>query len=280
MTVSLCHSDFRSFPANFFCATQTLLSVDPDFPRHGPPHSHTRLPPSLFTFRHLSSSSARIMGVAHSRETSVLTYIQEGTGAGEEDRRWSELPLSAVADIASARALLRATNVPVFGGTVRSLLLAPVAGSGSATGTNASSRTPGASASAATIAIGSKVRLADGFESVSDAALGPLRPGNVGTVLKTRLGGEETSFNVKAANGKTWWYRRNAIRIAAESGPLAIGSKVVLRRGFGAEGDAGGGPLSVGDVGEIIGHDGSSKPWKVKGNAGKTWCVALWLLAS
>ena len=23
MTVSLCHSDFRSFPANFFCATQT-----------------------------------------------------------------------------------------------------------------------------------------------------------------------------------------------------------------------------------------------------------------
>jgi len=123
------------------------------------------------------------------------------------------------------------------------------------------------------------VQLAVGFESISDAGSGPLRPGDVGTVLNTREA-DETSFNVKAASGKTWWYRRSAIRIAVESGPLAVGSKVVLRRGFEAEGDAGGGPLSVGDVGEIIDNDGSSKPWKVKGNAGKTWYVAWWLLAS
>ena len=213
------------------------------------------------------------MGVAHSRETSVIDYIRGGAGAGEEDKQWGALSLSAVGDVARVSDLLRKSSVPVFGGTVRSVLLAADAGDKAAasSGSTHGSSVSGAPTPAAAIIVGSKVQLAIGFESVSDAGSGPLRPGDVGTVVKVRGAGDQTSFNVKGpADGRTWWYRRSAIRIAVETGPLAVGSKVVLRRGYTTEGDAAGGPLSPGDVGEIVANDRSSKPWKVKGNDGTT----------
>ena len=169
-------------------------------------------------------------------------------------------PLSAVSSTKGVRALLNGSSLPVFGGTTPSLLLAssergtPATASGSASGTTTSTPTL-----VRELFVGCKVKPAAGFEDVSDASSGPLSPGDVGTVLKIRTG-EENSYQVKSKTGGCWWYRRRAIRLVPESGPLAVGSRVELRRGFGSLGDASGGVLSPGDIGEIVVNDGSSKP--------------------
>ena len=60
------------------------------------------------------------------------------------------------------------------------------------------------------------MRLAPGYASCSDAADGPLRPGDVG-VLK-RDDGSSKPFHVEAA-GKTWWYDEAAVETADGSVP-------------------------------------------------------------
>ena len=61
-------------------------------------------------------------------------------------------------------------------------------------------------------AIGDLVQLTAGYRSEDDAAEGPLQPGDVG--LETDGGGGKP-FKIKASNdGRTWWYRAEAIEKA------------------------------------------------------------------
>ena len=68
-------------------------------------------------------------------------------------------------DVARVSDLLRKSSVPVFGGTVRSVLLAADAGDKAAasSGSTHGSSVSGAPTSAAAIIVGSKVQLAIGF---------------------------------------------------------------------------------------------------------------------
>jgi len=56
---------------------------------------------------------------------------------------------------------------------------------------------------------GSKVTLASGYSRQSDAKDGPLQPGDVGTVVEDDCSSKP--YQVKADNGKTWWYRADAL---------------------------------------------------------------------
>ena len=69
----------------------------------------------LLVLRFLSVFATGEMGVQHSQEISVLDFIRDGAGAGEEDLRWSALPLSAVSSTKGVRALLNGSSLPVFG---------------------------------------------------------------------------------------------------------------------------------------------------------------------
>ncbi len=51
------------------------------------------------------------------------------------------------------------------------------------------------------------------------AAGGPLRPGDVGIVDKDD--GSEQPFQVRASDGRTWWYRAPALRVAG-SAPVRV----------------------------------------------------------
>ena len=85
-------------------------------------------------------------------------------------------PLSAVSSTKGVRALLNGSSLPVFG-TTPSLLLAssergtPATASGSASGTTTSTPTL-----VRELFVGCKVKLAAGFEDVSDASSGPPQP--------------------------------------------------------------------------------------------------------
>jgi hypothetical protein len=60
--------------------------------------------------------------------------------------------------------------------------------------------------------VGGLVRLAPGFEGCSDAAGGPLKPGDIGT-LRTDDGSSKP-FHVEASDGRKWWYDEKAIEPA------------------------------------------------------------------
>lgn len=202
------------------------------------------------------------MGVSHSQEVSILDYIREEKSSADADDKWSHLSLSTISDVKQAVKLLRRENVPNFGGTMRAQSLEAIDDRMRATRTGASS-----SRAALQMQAGSRVQLAEGWESVSDAQAGPLKPGDIGTITSITA----RTCHVKAPNGSTWWYQLTALRIAHVSGPLGVGCKVVLRKGYETQQDASDGPLSPGQVGEIVSNDGSGKPWKVKSESGKTW---------
>jgi hypothetical protein len=63
-------------------------------------------------------------------------------------------------------------------------------------------------------AVGDKVKLSSSYRSCSDAASGPLNPGDIGTVIKDDKGGKP--FNVKSSGGSTWWYKAGALVIASD----------------------------------------------------------------
>ena len=52
-----------------------------------------------------------------------------------------------------------------------------------------------------------RVQLAEGYESVTDAAGGPLKPGDQGVVIRS-----ERACRVRAPNGQEWWYQREALK--------------------------------------------------------------------
>jgi hypothetical protein len=57
----------------------------------------------------------------------------------------------------------------------------------------------------------------------------------------------------------------------AASGPVTVGSRVVLSPTYASEGDASGGPLKLGDVGTVLVDDNSDKPLQILSSAGTKW---------
>ena len=64
--------------------------------------------------------------------------------------------------------------------------------------------------------MGSRVRLAAGFEAHSDAKDGPLKQGDIGTVRTDD--GSSKPFHVEASDGRKWWYEAGAVELADGSG--------------------------------------------------------------
>ena len=54
---------------------------------------------------------------------------------------------------------------------------------------------------------GAQVKLSDDYADHSDASSGPLKPGDVGTLVK----GSGKRYQVQASDGRTWWYDKAAI---------------------------------------------------------------------
>ena len=61
------------------------------------------------------------------------------------------------------------------------------------------------------LVVGCKVKLSPDFESHSDAAHGPLKPGDIGTLIEDD--GSSTPYRVEF-NGQTWWYMSSALCVA------------------------------------------------------------------
>jgi hypothetical protein len=51
--------------------------------------------------------------------------------------------------------------------------------------------------------------LSDDYAQYDDADEGPLKPGDIGTLLEDD--GSSTPYHVQAASGETWWYKKAAI---------------------------------------------------------------------
>ncbi len=66
--------------------------------------------------------------------------------------------------------------------------------------------------------VGSRVRLAPGFEACSDAKDGPLKVGDVGT-LRTDDHSSKP-FHVESSDGRQWWYDEKAIELV--DGPARV----------------------------------------------------------
>ncbi len=54
-----------------------------------------------------------------------------------------------------------------------------------------------------------QVMLSDDYAQYGDADEGPLKPGDIGTLLEDD--GSSTPYNVQTASGDTWWYKKKAI---------------------------------------------------------------------
>ena len=66
-----------------------------------------------------------------------------------------------------------------------------------------------AAASRVTAALAPQVKLSDDFAEHGDADEGPLSPGDTGTLVEDDGSGKP--YRVRAASGKTWWYKKAAI---------------------------------------------------------------------
>ena len=135
------------------------------------------------------------------------------------------------------------------------------------------------------------VVLAPDYANHSDAAGGPLSPGEIGNIIE--YGGMTgRRFNVRAPAGGTWWYDAEALLTGDNAatqasrvgtgghpaeGPHNVGLRVVLAPDFQTHSDAAGGPLQPGDVGEIIEfrarntHQWRVIPPGVSRDAGRDW---------
>ena len=54
-----------------------------------------------------------------------------------------------------------------------------------------------------------QVTLSDDFAQHDDAAEGPLKPGEFGTLLENDKSSKP--YHVQSASGKSWWYKKQAI---------------------------------------------------------------------
>jgi MoxR-like ATPase len=124
------------------------------------------------------------------------------------------------------------------------------------------------------------VTLSPGYGAHSDAADGPLQPGQAGMIVE--YGGMSgRRFNVRAPDRQTWWYDAEALLVAQGMGPrhggrgLAdeaghpspnqTGIRVRLAADYEVHSDAGDGPLRLGDVGEVLEfRDRETHQWRCK----------------
>ena len=57
--------------------------------------------------------------------------------------------------------------------------------------------------------LGRQVMLSHDYAQYDDADEGPLKPGDIGTLLEND--GSSKPYHVQAGSGKTWWYKKEAI---------------------------------------------------------------------
>ena len=82
----------------------------------------------------------------------------------------------------------------------------------------------------AKIEVGSKVVLTPGYKDCDDAAGGPLKPGEQGTVVQDD--GSSKPYRVKSADERMWWYTPAALQLApvgAGLAPIGAGSSSTVR---------------------------------------------------
>jgi hypothetical protein len=84
------------------------------------------------------------------------------------------------------------------------------------------------------LGVGAHVRLVQNFQTCSDAARGPLAPGDIGRIVADDGSGKP--FRVVAPNGNSWWYTAEALVSAVQpeqrsgvvrSGNIITGARVV-----------------------------------------------------
>jgi hypothetical protein len=61
---------------------------------------------------------------------------------------------------------------------------------------------------------GAQVILTSCYADYDDASSGPLKPGDIGTILEVDEDDPLKQYKVGAANGKKWWYHKNAVVLA------------------------------------------------------------------
>jgi len=113
--------------------------------------------------------------------------------------------------------------------------------------------------------VGELVILRPDFRDQCDAARGPLNAGDVGELVDDDGSGKPYQV---CFNGVSWWYRALALCKAGGSEGSAdvgfsVGDSVMLSANVRHAGDAAEGPLSTGDVGEVVEVDESSMPYNV-----------------
>jgi hypothetical protein len=69
---------------------------------------------------------------------------------------------------------------------------------------------------------GTRVTLARDYADYDDAESGPLKPGDVGTIVAVDEDDDEKRYRVKADNGKKWWYHKDAIVLAGGAIPSGL----------------------------------------------------------
>jgi hypothetical protein len=126
--------------------------------------------------------------------------------------------------------------------------------------------------------VGDFVTVVPSFVNIADAAGGPLKLGDVGEIVKDDKSSKP--FQVKAVDGRVWWYTANALRkssacetkLALSPARFRVHDRVTLAAIYKSVSDAAGGPLREGDVGVIISDDGShSKPFQVSFESKAWW---------
>ena len=70
----------------------------------------------------------------------------------------------------------------------------------------------------APITVGSKVILSNIYKECQDAADGPLKPGDVGTIVEDDA--SDKPYRVSAENGDEWWYVKRALTLAKSTKTL------------------------------------------------------------
>jgi hypothetical protein len=117
------------------------------------------------------------------------------------------------------------------------------------------------------VAVGCRVQLSQHFAVYDDAKEGPLKPGDIGTVVKSKPDlkpgrANSTLYSVEFS-GRTWWYSEHALFVlssGSSSRQLGLGAMVSLSSTCTDHA-----LLKPGNVGQIIqeNRDGSWTPFKV-----------------
>ena len=70
---------------------------------------------------------------------------------------------------------------------------------------------PGPSDAIGRLTVGTKVKLSEGYKGIGDAAHGPLKPDDVGTIKLDQGPDHSSPYKVVSGSGTEWWYREGAL---------------------------------------------------------------------